>query len=133
MARPVKKPPVEADYILQARRLVTANRLKNQAARDEADAKKKCVQSMHSVDVKAFDFINGNTSYHAKLDRPDGNRINVRKLYTMVQANEVTLDEFFDCITASQKAVEETLGKAVVSRLLEDYKKGLDLIIKQKD
>lgn len=131
-ARAKRRQPIEAEYILEARRFVTANKIKNQQAREEADAKRKTVQAMHAVKVSAFDFVVGNSTYSALLDRPESNVINVRKLYVMVKEGDVTLDEFYDCISASQKAVTETLGAAVAAKLSETKKRGIDLIIRLK-
>lgn len=125
--------PLEADYIPLARRALVASQLKAQASDEEIAAKRSCASAMHSVNVTEFPLVVEGKRYNAKLERPWGKRINVRKLYTMVRADEISLEDFLDCITATPKAVEEILGESAVTRTIEDVKLGLNLTFSEEE
>lgn len=122
-----KKEALEASYIPLAKRVLTAQRLKEQARTDEIAAKRSCASAMNAFHVKQFSVNVEGQTYQAKLERKERQRINTRKLYVLLSSGEITLDEFFDCIVAPIEAVSETLGKDRVRYLLETYKTGLDL------
>jgi len=124
-----KKVLPEASYVGVARRVLVASQLKDKAAHDEIEAKRECASLMHSVHVTEFPLGVEGKTYTVKLERKWAKRINVRKLYTLVASGEITLDEFFDCIEAPIKAVEETLGEERADTLKESFQKGLDLVI----
>lgn len=117
----------DAPYVQEAKRMLASNALKNAAAKDEREAKKDCIKAMYDAHIASFEFQLGNVQYTGVLSRDEGERINVRKLYTLVVNSEISLDEFFECITATQTAVTDTLGPAYMARITEPYQKGLDL------
>lgn len=124
--------PIEADYIPLARRVLTAQRLKEKAQADELDAKRQCATKMHAAPVSSFEFTHDGKTFEAVLGRPIATRVSIRKLYTLLGNGEITLDQFFDCVIAPEKAVLETLGEDELARVQETYGKGLDLVITEK-
>lgn len=120
----------EGPYIQFARDFVNANTAKNEASRLEKRAKQACARAMHDSSVTTFKFNVGNVPYTAALDRSEAMKVSVRHLYTMVRENEITLDEFLDCCSASQEAVSETIGPARLSRVLKTVLRPLDLRVK---
>lgn len=127
-----KKRLPEGNYVAQARRVLTAQRLKAHAARDELEAKKACAKALQAVSMRKFSFHTEDKSYSVELKRPTVTRISVAKLYTLVRAGEMALDDFLDCVTANETFVRETLGDTRTDALHEEVEKGLDLIITEE-
>lgn len=119
----------EGSYIPLARRVLVAQQLKQKAADEEIQAKRECATQMHAVNIREFPLVVEGKQYDVKLARRTVDQINTRKLYTMLSAGEITLDEFFDCIEAPVKNVSETLKEDQVKFLQETVQKGLDLLI----
>jgi hypothetical protein len=128
---PTRKPP-EAAYIPQARRVVTAQMLKNRAAEEELNAKRAAATAMHSVNVREFDFTVDGEEYHAELKRPEVEVVSPQKLYVLVKEGELALDDFLECVTVNETAVAELLGENRLPGLKELRRKGLNLVITNK-
>lgn len=129
MSQSQRKPPLEAAYIPQARRVVTAQRLKAAAANDEHEAKLAAARSMNSVQVREFDFEAEGKRYHADLTRPSAERISPVKLYVLVKEGEISVDDFLECVSVNETLATELLGESRVKEVMEIYRKGLDLVI----
>ena len=130
MTKHIKVP--EGTYIAIARGLAGHY----DALQHEKDAitrfKQICATEMHKANIKYFTFQDhNNRAFAVTLGRPTVKRINVRKLYVMLGEGEITLDEFFDCVTAPAKAVTETLGEERTKFLWEEHRKSLDLVVKE--
>jgi hypothetical protein len=119
----------EGNYIPLARRVLVAQQLKAKAAEDELSAKRSCASAMHSVDMTEFEFSVEGSRYKASLERKYKREVNVRKLYTLLANNELTIDEFLSCIEAPLSKVNEVLAPDTVSYLCDSVKGGLDLYI----
>lgn len=123
----------EADYIPQARRALLAHTLRERAAEDELQAKRACASAMNTHHIREFEFANDEGKrFKAKLKRPLAQRVSVRKLYTLVREGVLSLDDFLDSVTANDQIVEETLGEDRTKSLMEEYRKGLNLVITPK-
>lgn len=129
----LSKPPFtpEASYIEKAKEVVLANLLLDSAKANLRRLRQETASAMHGVSVADFEFVLAGKELSASLERPKGQRINIRKLYTLLSSNEISLEEFFDCIEAPLLNVQETLGTERAAFLTETYQKGLDLVIKE--
>lgn len=130
MSRP-KNNTIEAIYIPLARRALTASRLREKAREDEIQAKREAATAMHSVKMPTFEMDADGKKYEVRLERPWATRINVRKLYVLVQLGEFSLDDFLECISAPFDTVAAAIGDDKAEKLQETYRKGLDLIIQE--
>ena len=127
------KKVIEGTYIPLARYLQKALVKREYYTEKVKESKRACASAMQSVKVRSFDFRSDDGHlFNASLERPKAERIHKRRLYVLLASGEITLDEFLDCITASHKAVSETLGEEIANELLETYEKGLDLVIRPK-
>jgi hypothetical protein len=124
--------PVEANYIPQARIAITAKLAREFAANQEIEAKRAAAKSMHNVRVREFDFDTPDGRWKAKLKRPMGKRVSVEKLYTLVREGRISLSDFLECVSANQELVSQLVGEEQVPSLMEEYRKGLDLVITRK-
>lgn len=133
--------PVEAEYISLARCVLSCQEKVEEFTRKTLEFKRQCASKMHAVNVTSFEFKKYDRPYphqekgnnfEAVLGRPIATRVSVRKLYTLLGNGEITLDQFFDCVIAPEKAVLETLGEDELARVQETYEKGLDLVITEK-
>lgn len=122
---------IEASYIPLARRIVTAAQLEAKAKEDKLTAKRSCATAMHKFNVKSFVFQAQDRTYKARLARPVAKRVCVRKLYNLVKIQELSLDDFFECVTASAECVSDMIGEERTNKITEEYQRSLDLLIKQ--
>ena len=131
---------LEGEHISQARKWLTLRELRANIIKREAEQRRDTAKAMNAVHVTDFvvsDFASAATkgrrskNVRVYLDRPEATRVNVRKLYTLVQAGEISLDAFLECISTDEKAVEETFGETILTRVKETYRKGLDLIAEE--
>lgn len=131
--------PREAPYVSLARSIVAATESEQKARDRKINYKRECAKAMHAVRMTYFTFYEFaqdrkgkvNRLFKLTLERPKAERINVRKLYVMLQNGDLTMDEFFDCIVAPIKMVEEQLGEEIAKSLTETYEKGLDIVIEE--
>lgn len=124
-----RQKPIEAAYIPQARRVVTAQFLKAKAMEEELNAKRATAKAMQSVSVRDFKFTTDQGTFRAELKRPKVDQINVQKLYTLVKDGTISLDDFLEVVTAREQLVNDLLGDTKADALREPVTKGLDLII----
>lgn len=120
---------VEADYVPEARRLLTAKRLLEKAKTEVMQAKRACASKMNAVKVREFMFQSEGRTFEARLERPTGRRTSVRKLYTMLSNGELTLDTFLECVVADEDTVMMNVSDDSYKFLNEAYQKSVDLII----
>ncbi len=124
--------PLSGVHVVWARTVLSSQRLKKKAADEELAAKRGCAKALQTVSMRNFTFEMDGKTFVAELKRPVVKRINVAKLYTLVRAGEMALDDFLDCVTANETFVRETLGDSRTDSLQEEVKKGLDLIITEQ-
>jgi hypothetical protein len=126
------KPLPKGEYIGLAESLIRCNNRKLQATKTVADLKRQCAASMHKNNVLDFDFVQENQAYNALLTRKWEKRVNVRRLYTLLQNGDIKLDDFLDVIEAPLDRVREMLGNSYANDVTENFQKPIDLVITKK-
>lgn len=121
--------PLEGAYIAQARRAAVAQRLKEQAAADEAEAKRETAKLMHTNRIEKFNFKDDKgVEYRAKLVRPKSRQVSVKHFYTMLANGEISLTDFLEAVTVDVDKARELLDDRLES-VMETVKGPLTLRI----
>lgn len=122
--------PLVPVHETHARAFIRANKTKNDAAKIERDEKQECHKAMLAANINSFELVEGNQTYDCIIASATEDKVSIEKLYAMVGAGEITLDQFVKCCSATQKAVKDELGTNVLNSVLVTNTKDADLSIK---
>lgn len=123
--------PIEADYIPQARRVVTAMRLKEAAETELEAARRSTALAMQNAPMTRFEFVADDKQFVAKLGRKKVRRVSIQKLYTLLANHEISITDFLDCVVPDAQKVRDLLDDRFPS-VLEVHRDPIDLIIREK-
>lgn len=117
----------------KAREAYTANKQKNHWAGVEKAASLEAHKAFAQEQRSSFEFLDGNQTVVVEMAaQKDANEVSTAKLYALVGAGEITLDQFVSVVGATQGDVKKVLGTNVLAKVLVSEAKQPKFTIRDK-